>query len=247
MTKFIEKPNLPEKHISRVICGKIPTIFTDFLKKRNIEILFCEDNNDINFSVRNHADMSSVYLGKNKIIVDCKQTSLINKLIDYNFNVVTTKESIKGEYPFDISLNVALFSDNAVGNFKFSDQALIESIESFRKFNVKQGYSKCSVLPISEEALITDDISVYNSVKNAFDVLFIEKGDIFLEGCNYGFIGGASAKISMNEIFFFGDLRLHRNYNEICAFLSKYNCLPVFIENVPLTDVGGLVILNEFI
>ena len=78
-------------------------------------------------------------------------------------------------------------------------------------------------------------------------MLLIEKGDIFLSGHDYGFIGGASAKISNKEIFFFGNLENHRNHKEILVFLDKYSCKAIYLKNTPLTDVGGIVSIGEFI
>lgn len=247
MMRFIKKPNLPNGKLSRVICGEIPGVVEDFFILRKIEILKCEPNLKIDPAVKFHADMCAAHLGGNSIIVDRNQIELIQKLKEYRFNVYETKEEIAGEYPEDIKLNVALFGNNAVGAFRFSDKNLFEAICGFEKFEVKQGYAKCSILPINETALITDDISIYNSLKNSFDVLLVEKGDIRLGGHEYGFIGGASAKISNNEILFFGNLENHRNFKDIIRFIEKHSCKALYFKDVPLTDVGGMVTLCEYI
>lgn len=247
MMKFIEKPNLPNGKVSRVICGEIPSEAEEFLRHRNIEILKCEPNLKVDPAVKFHADMCSVHLGANNVIVDKNQIQLIKYLKENGFNVYETKEEIAGEYPDDIKLNVALFGNNAIGAFRFSDKNLCEAICSFQKFEVKQGYAKCSILPIDETALITDDISICNALKNSFDVLLIEKGDILLSRHDYGFIGGASAKISKDEILFFGNLESHRNFNDIIAFIEKHSCKALYFKDVPLTDVGGMVTLCEYI
>ena len=129
---------------------------------------------------------------------------------------------------------------------KIFDSPTLNSTQKIKRVSVRQGYSKCSILPVSESAVITDDESVYNSLKNHVDVLLISKGDVDLAGHEYGFIGGASAKISNDEIFFFGNIEAHRNYNKIHEFLKKHGCTMIYDKNLLLTDFGGLVTLVEF-
>ncbi len=247
MMRFIKSPNLPGGRVAKIICGDIPREAEIFLEDRKIEILKCEPNLLIDSAVSTHADMCALHFGNNRVIVDKKQTELIAKLTERGFSVIKTKADIAGEYPSDVKLNVALFGRNAIGAFSHSDETVIENISDYNKFEVKQGYTNCSVLPVSENALITDDVSVHKTLKNAFDVLLIDKGDIVLEGHEYGFIGGAAAKISKEGILFFGNLESHRNYKEITDFISKHSCKAISLKNTPLTDVGGIVSLCEYI
>lgn len=247
MMRFIKNPNLPERRVSRIICGKIPLYAEIFFKQREIEILKIEANLQIDPAVSAHADMCALHLGGNKVVVDNQQTDLIEKLDELGYDIIKTKDPISGKYPDDVKVNVALFGNNAVGAFSYSDSSVLVNIGGFSKFEVKQGYAKCSILPVNEKAVITDDPSIYKTLKNAFDVLWVEKGDIVLEGHSYGFVGGASTKISNDEIFFFGNLESHRNHKEILAFLEKHSCKAIYLKNTPLTDVGGVVSLSEYI
>ena len=55
---------------------------------------------------------------------------------------------------------------------------------------LKQGYTKCSILPIREKAIITSDKNIAKELLNYdFDVLLLPSGDIILPSLNYGFIG----------------------------------------------------------
>lgn len=247
MMRFIKNPNLPDGRVSKIICGEIPSESEAFFKERDIDILKCQPNTLIDSAISTHADICALHLGENKIVVDKNQNILAEKLRNLDFKVVETGENIVGEYPCDVKLNVALFGKNAVGAFDYNDSAVIDNINDFNKFKVRQGYAKCSLLPVNENAVITDDASIYKTLKKAFDVLLIDKGDIVLDGHEYGFIGGSAGKISKNEIYFFGDISNHRNCKEILEFLSKYSCSAVFPKNVPLIDVGGIVSLCEII
>lgn len=245
MSNFVENPNLPEGNVSLVVAGEMPAFLQDYLINQNIKIMTCENNSFIDPSVKSHADMSVVHLGRNRVVVDSSQKNLKHLLEFEGFEVISTSSKISGKYPDDVKLNVALFGDKAVGAFKHTDLNLLSYTDIFQKFDVKQGYAKCSILPITENAIITDDESIFRALKNTADTLFVRKGDILLDGHDYGFIGGASAKISKDEVLFFGDIEKHRDADRIMSFLEKHHHTAIFFKDYPLYDIGGLVTLCE--
>ena len=98
---------------------------------------------------------------------------------------------------------------------------------------------------MSDNAVITDDESIYKALcLNGVDTLLISKGDIVLNGHNYGFIGGASYKISESKVLFFGDITKHRDYKKIADFIEKHGCEIIFLD-FPLTDFGGIIPITE--
>ena len=73
-------------------------------------------------------------------------------------------------------------------------------------------------------------------------MLLIPSGDIKLEGYDYGFIGGASGKISDNTVVFFGNAEMHPCYSSIRELCLKNKiAIKILCKNMPLTDVGGIV------
>ena len=246
MMKFIENPNLPESNVKTVICGTDDKNILAFFEEKGIEIISSERNNLIDSAVSEHADMAAVHLGNKKIVTDKNQTVLIKKLRNIGMTVFETKHDVAGEYPNDVKLNFTVLGKTAIGCFRFADENLKRELVDFNKINVNQGYCKCSVLVVCNNALITDDISIYRKAgENGFDCLSIEKGDVSLPGHEYGFIGGASGKISKNTIVFFGDIRKHRNFHDIENFIKKYNCSFVCTDENELRDIGGIIPIIE--
>ena len=73
-------------------------------------------------------------------------------------------------------------------------------------------------------------------------MLLISSGDIKLEGYDYGFIGGASGKISDNTVVFFGNAEMHPYYSSIKELCSRNKiAIKILCKNMPLTDVGSIV------
>lgn len=242
MTEFIKNPNLPEKRVRTVVCGTHDEKILEFFKSQNINVIPITANRTIDFSVSGHADMAAIHLGGNKILTDKSQTVLCETLSNQGMEVILTENPVSGDYPDDIGLNFALFGDFAVGNFRYADKKLLDCTENKTRINVKQGYAKCSVLVVNEKAVITDDESIYRkAVEKGIDCLLISKGDISLEGHEYGFIGGASGKISNSTVVFFGNVEKHCNFNEIRLFLEKNGCDFRCTDSGKLRDIGGII------
>lgn len=245
MIRFISQPNLPSGYVRSVVCGVLCRELEDYLDKRGIARLNVVQNPYIDESVSFHADMLCTHVGGNKFVVDKSQGKLIEKLDSLGANTVPTKNMIAGLYPKDIALNFALVGERVFGKIASCDEALLNELKGYELYSCKQGYCKCSSLIVNNDALITDDSSVYEiALKSGVDALLISKGDVTLPGHDYGFIGGAAAKISKDEVLFFGDVTKHRDYKKIADFLKKYGCKIISLK-FPLTDYGGFVLVTE--
>lgn len=245
MIRFIENPNLPQGKIKTVICGELCDKLNSYLDSIGVQRIIIEPNNLIDEAVKFHADMAAIHLGINKVLLDKNQVSLSEKLLNSNFDVYYSERSAKEEYPYDVGLNFALFGNNLMGNFRYADNKLLELTTEYNRIDVKQGYCKCSCLIVSDNAVITDDNSIYKALKAyGVYVLLVNKGDIRLDGHDYGFIGGASCKISKENILFFGDVTKHRDYKKIADFIKKHGCEIISLD-FPLTDFGGMITVCE--
>lgn len=148
------------------------------------------------------------------------------------------------KYPADVPLNAALFGNCAILNPKtvcknidFSGRSLIP---------VRQGYTKCSVVPVTESAIITDDVSIASAAeKNGLAVLLVSKGDVALPGREYGFIGGCCGLIAPDTMLFNGSLAFHKDGEKIRTFLSSFGVRAEEAGDFQLTDIGSILPLAE--
>lgn len=245
MTRFIDEANLPTDSVKSVVCGVLCRELEDYLDSRGIVRYHVSPNPNIDKAVANHPDMLLIHLGGNKLVVDNGQDSLISQLNNIGARVIPSLKPISGSYPNDIALNFTLVGEYAFGKFDCCDENLLSELKEYKKSPCKQGYCKCSTLIINHNAIITDDSSIYKTaLKSGIDALFISKGGVSLPGHDYGFIGGASAKISKDEVLFFGDITKHSDYKKIADFINKHGCKIISLD-FPLTDYGGLVLLTQ--
>ncbi len=182
----------------------------------------------------------------------CKINDKIIKEPSLQINVgIDGKENVLGVYPEDVKYNVCQIGKYVVHNFDYTDKKILEIIEKEKliKINVKQGYSNCSICTINNNACLTSDIGIFNSmISHDIDCLFISNTHIKLLDKNglktkiNGFIGGACCVINNNFILF-GDSNLLENKNELVEFINKYNLKFVDFKNLEIHDYGGVILL----
>lgn len=195
-------------------------------------------------AIDGHVDIQ-LAISNNKLIIQ-KDISLEFKdlLLKYKIEFLESSNSLEDTYPNNIGLNALITKNYFVHNLKYTDPTLLK--EQFNKtlISVKQGYTKCSILPVSEKAIITNDSGIASKLlKYDFDVLLIPYGDIILPGFDYGFIGGVGGLITPNTMAFFGNLSYYKYGKDILKFLKKYHVEPVYLSNSKLYDRGSLLIL----
>lgn len=165
-------------------------------------------------------------------------------LVQNNITFIESTNSLERKYPGNVFLNSLILKNYYIHNLKYSDPKIFPLIKDKKLINVNQGYTKCSVLPVNEKALITNDPGIYTKLSEYdFDILLLPYGDISLTGFEYGFIGGVGGMISKNEMAFFGSLDFYKYGQQVKDFLAKYNVSPIYLKNGELIDRGSLLVL----
>lgn len=243
MSSILSAPNLPEKKVSLVAVGDYPEIVAA-LHKEGIKTLSFRNEN-LSDEVSRHQDMIICHTDKNHIFLDPSQdkTILLNNGFSVTFSCVTKKN-----YPEDVKLNVAVLRDFFICNKKTCDTSLLEKLLSTGKkpVFVNQGYTKCSVCIVSENAIITEDEAIFSAVtKEGTDALLISKGDIYLSDKHYGFFGGCAGKLDKDILGVTGELKYHRDGGKILDFCKKHNVTIKELTKGRLTDIGGILPLKS--
>ena len=258
MYRFVEKPNLPEGKVKMVLAGEI-YLDTLRLDRLGIEAVGISSSPCLDAPVAAHADMQVVHLYRD-IFVEAPVESCkgiehyiqkidntwckAEKLVELDISVRRGESVLSTEYPACAAYNGKL----AVFNPKCLDNALKKAIISleYQPVFVKQGFSRCSVCVISQNAAITSDTGIAKALRNCgVDVLLIRPGYIELPGYDTGFIGGASFKISNDTVAFTGRLNAHPDYDQILAFLKKHQMRSCILSSKPVFDIGSAIPIIE--
>ena len=217
------------------------------LKKLNYDVIKIPKDNNLYEAINGHTDIQLNILNKNTIIINKNINLSFKELLKTkNINFIESNSTLSSKYPSNISLNAYITDNYLVHNLKFTDKKILDYCKNKKTINVNQGYTKCSILPLREKVIITNDTGIYNTLKNeGFDILLLPFGDIELSGFNYGFIGGVGGMISNDSMAFFGSLDNYAFGNEVKKFLYKYDIKPIYLSNTKLIDRFNLSTLIE--
>ena len=237
----IESPNLPKRGITLAAVSVGAEKAKEYLLARGISVFDILPCAAITDGTAAHADLHLLHLGGRKIILSREQCNNAEKLIEMGFDVQVLDTPLGDKYPADVPLNVALFGNYAILNPKtvcknidFSGRSLIP---------VRQGYTKCSVVPVTESAIITDDVSIASAAeKNGLAVLLVSKGDVILPGREYGFIGGCERCAAAHPA---GEPCPDEDGEKIRNFLSSFGVRAEEAGDFKLTDIGSILPLAE--
>lgn len=240
---FLRIPNSPEGKVSLAACGNYPKI-TDALENEGIKTLSFSSE-ILPREVSRHSDMLLCHTGGKYIFCEPR---LNTDILTREGFIVTSSEELGENYPLDVKLNTAVTEDYFICNKKSIDKALFDFFIASGKKPIftNQGYTKCSVCFVTENAVITEDTSIYEALKDtSFDVLLISKGDIYLSDKHCGFFGGSTGKLNKNTLAVTGELKYHRDRDKILRFCEKHEVEIKELISGRITDIGGILPLKE--
>lgn len=251
MIKYVAEPNLPIQVSELVLGRKYADILEKSLKSFEIGIIKIPDNPFVDKRLSGHADLSVFHLGQNKLLAApyIKGGRLEGELVKRGFIVNYADIAQSNEYPLDAQLNACALGDKLIANKSVCCADIINYFTIDVKsamVAVKQGYSKCAVCVVDKNSIITADRGIaVSAATQGVDVLEISAGHVELEGFPYGFIGGASFKISSDKLAFTGRLDEHPDKKAIFSFLEKRNIKAVFLSDRPIFDIGSAIPITE--
>lgn len=213
------------------------------LKELGYDLFEIIPNPNLYYEISAHPDIHCTKI-KDKIICD----SYINIP-----NSIIGKTILKNKYPLDIAYNICITNNTAIHNFKHTEKKILEKLDelNYKKININQGYSKCSISVITDNSLIVTDSKIADILmKNNFEVLLISQKvtenihlykNSNLEYSNMtGFIGGVISRID-DFVFISGDLNFIDKNNEIRNFIEKKNLKIIEFLNYDIIDYGGII------
>ena len=239
-------PYIPIKNPRYVIIDyRASEEILNHLKNLNIEPIKTMKCSDLQEPVDGHPDM---------VIhpIDFETFVIAPNVYDYYRNVLGSKgiKVIKGgktlnrNYPEDIAYNVARIGRYAVHNTKHTDQVLKYYLEEagIEFIHVNQGYTKCSIAPVSENKSLTSDFLIHEKlISYNIDCLYINPKVVYLKGYDNGFIGGCTGLIN-KKIFLSTGKIFDENISVLLKeFIQSTGYLYDEASSKQITDLGTLI------
>ncbi len=231
------------KHV--IIDCRLPRSVKNSLCDKGFTLIEMPEWERLQTPVSAHPDML-MFIAGDKIITHTDYFNAAKRQFETisccGYDIVLSDEPVSEKYPNDILFNSVEIGELIFGKESNASRHIINyAMRSGKRFiNVKQGYSKCSVAKVSDNAAITADTSLYKKMtERGIDVLLISQGNITLKGYDCGFIGGCSGRFD-DKIYFSGNIELHPDYDRIKDFCRNHGKIAVSLSTEPLFDGGSL-------
>ncbi len=248
MQRFVENPNLPSGKVTLAAIGEA---YADelgaALDKYGVRLLRCPNNPDVDRRLGSHVDLSVFHVRENRFLLSesALEGTFEDELKQLGAEIIVSEKRLAPEYPKDAILCALSLSGKVFHNTRFTEY-YIRTLFSDTIFHVNQGYAKCAVCPVTENAAISSDTGLSKAMREqGIEVLEIASGYIALEGFAEGFIGGSAFKIAPDKLAFTGTLDKHPDRSKIEKFLLKLGVYPICLTDKPIFDVGSIIPIIE--
>lgn len=218
------------------------------LEKLNINYYKSAELDFLYKPVCTHPDMQIHFITENCAVAAPSVFAYYKKVLPECIQLYKGAKDPGSTYPYDCAYNVAKMGKRVIGNHLYTDQVIKKLYQDIgcEFVNVKQGYTKCNMCIVDENTAITEDVGIYNVLKQyKIDVLKVPVGEISLEFFKHGFIGGASGKIMPEKLCFCGDISKLSYFDKINDFLSKKSIDIMCLSQTKPADFGSILYLND--
>lgn len=206
-------------------------------------VVWMPDNPLLDPRLAGHADLNILKTGtKDLMVSSCLASTFVTHLTNVEISVHLVNVAGK-QYPEDAGLCICQTGKYILYNPKTASETALKHLNGV-SIAVTQGYTKCSVCVVSEDAIITSDRIIAIRAENAgLNVLHIHPGFIKLDGFDYGFIGGSTFMLNKETLAFTGHFDHHPDSDRIMQFLKAQGVRPVFLTKRKIFDIGGAILL----
>ncbi len=234
--QIVSEPNLPAGRVS-VAVSAVPIDGITCITPPSVSCLPP--------SMRQHADLQLCHLGDRHLLAAPEVFSFYrDTLSPLGFEILCGETHIGSTYPLDAAYNIARVGNAAFLHPRYASKTALRFFEGkgIRVIPVRQGYTKCAILPVDARSLITADAGIYEAACAAgFSVLKIREGGVKLSGFSYGFLGGAAGKTAADTLYVTGSLQAHPSAEEIIVFLQKRG-IKIREGRIPIPiDIGSVL------
>lgn len=194
-------------------------------------------------AVSGHPDIFMCQLPDMLVVSPQIPGKVSDALKSHNVDFVFGSKHTGFQHPETTFYNAVATHDFLIHNLNFTDKMIVQKYADNQQLFVKQGYTRCNLLPLRRENFITSDEGIYRALKPYAKVLFVSPEGIFLKNYPHGFIGGTAGVLG-DYVYFAGSLTYFPEGEKIAYFLKNLNYEIIELYDGPLIDGGGIFFLH---
>lgn len=191
-------------------------------------------------AISGHPDIFFTQVDGHLIVAPNLPDGFKKQLYDFGIDFKIGEKPVGPAYPETARYNAEITSKYFIHHPNISDQALKNFCADKIHVSVNQGYTRCNLIFIHENAAITSDAGIAKKLANAgVETLLVNSHDITLPGFKNGFFGGCCG-MRGNELFILGNLTHFADGEKVRQFVAKYDVPIHQLCDAPLFDGGGI-------
>ena len=243
---------------------ELPTIIADSRMpedaKKNLKklgnVLFINPTSVTYNSISSHPDIFFFQKDDALIYAPNAPKRIIKELKKRKIKLIEGKKEVGKKYPETVPYNAVGIGNLLIHNLNHTDETILSSYENH--INVNQGYTRCNLLALNENAFITSDVGIFNAVNSQqstvnslypheshvetyvrTSILYIDPKQIKLEGQKNGFFPGCCG-VWKNNLIVCGSTKNLKEKTELDKFLKENNFNLIELYDGELIDVGSI-------
>ena len=264
LTNIDTSQQLNEFYFTITLKEDLPTIIADSKMpeeaKKNLKkignVLFINPTSITYDSISSHPDIFFFQKDDALIYAPNAPKRIIKELKKRKIKLIEGKKEVGKKYPETVPYNAVGIGNLLIHNLKHTDETILSSYENH--INVNQGYTRCNLLALNENAFITSDVGIFNAVNSQqttdnslypheslvetygrTSVLYIDPKQIKLEGQKNGFFPGCCG-VWKNNLIVCGSTKNLKEKAELDKFLKDNNFNLIELYDGDLIDVGSI-------
>lgn len=201
---------------------------------------------DITYSsVANHPDIFLCKADDKIIYAPNTPVEIIHQLSEKKIECIAGKAEVGNKYPATAYFNAVITDEFIIHNKKFTDEVILQNNSRKKFINVRQGYTRCNLLPLRDGSFISSDEGITKKLTaEGLNCLYVNPAGIELPGFTNGFFGGACG-ITENKVFFTGSLNFFDEDEKVREYIVKQDLEIIELYHGKLFDGGSIIIIGQ--
>lgn len=210
------------------------------------DLVEVESNGIVYDSISGHPDIFMCQI-ENQLIVAPNTPGYLTSILKSNeINFLFGEKYLSNSYPSTSFYNALVSGNFLIHNLKYTDVTIVEKIEKREIINIKQSYTRCNLIEISENVFITSDKEIFKKINRlqGCAILYIDPVQISLPGHSYGFFGGCCG-VYNNKLFILGSLDYLKEKIALIEFTNQFDVEIIELSDNQLFDGGGIFFIEN--